>query len=655
MKKTRRLLAFILTVALMIGAVVPTALAQESNGAEYDLMNYNVVEGNGDYLIGGYIDKSEYDGYLSIEATAIYENENAYIGIEAAWMEIIPSRQAAALSNSQVVALVVVDGNDNVIASTIPAHHLDNPRITNEYDITHHLALPHERLPALDITTGLWLPGNDERWRFGGGAVDFPGDVQIHMFRLRAYGIDVDSPVWMDSDDLASWTPLTPEVSAAWNVSVIITDVSRVWADTNISPVQGYMQLRLDAYPTIVATGSVASRDRIEVRVDGRRVAGGTRSVLDLWTEAEMGVRDDIFAGDTTIYMNNLANRRIRVHDFITQATIYTEWDGVITTNLHQRDYYIHVSNHRPTQTHANMMAAHGFSDFRTLTHIGLPVTATITWDFSTNYWVYSLDSNGNLVFLGRSNEQLRIGYALDKYHSASLSEYIFFSTTELDLGEPPVVRPRPPSHPIRGGGGGSGGGFGGGGNPPAAAIPPTVINEANAPNLVQQAVAAAAPNTTPAVRIVNVTAMPLATMRAAAGAAPAGREIRFNADSLNPNGSIDVRIMFNPALATKDINLSASMTSPTAVSVRNLFERHFGAPITVISLGQQGDFGMEVRIAARIDPALDVDNLFFYSYNRATNTFTRFTPSLVRMDSNGFLHFNTTLAGDIIISNTRF
>ena len=170
---------------------------------------------------------------------------------------------------------------------------------------------------------------------------------------------------------------------------------------------------------------------------------------------------------------------------------------------------------------------------------------------------------------------------------------------------------------------------------------------------MVQNAIQNAADGATPAIRLVNPGNVSLATMQAAAGAA-GGSPIRFNGDSLL-GAAIDVRVIVNPTLATKDVDLSASMTSPTAVSVRNLFERHFGSPITVISLGQQGDFGMEVRIAARINPELDVENLYFYSFSRETNTFRRFAPDTVRMDANGFLHFNTTLAGDIIISNTRF
>ena len=126
-----------------------------------------------------------------------------------------------------------------------------------------------------------------------------------------------------------------------------------------------------------------------------------------------------------------------------------------------------------------------------------------------------------------------------------------------------------------------------------------------------------------------------------------------ISADSLTTAGSVDVRIILSPANAASSLNLSASTTSARAVRTQNRFQNHFGGTFSVISLGQQEDFGMEVTIAARISPALDADNLFFYSFSRESNTFRRFTPSSVWMDDNGFLHFTTTMAGDIVINNT--
>jgi len=189
----------------------------------------------------------------------------------------------------------------------------------------------------------------------------------------------------------------------------------------------------------------------------------------------------------------------------------------------------------------------------------------------------------------------------------------------------------------------------------PAPIAPPTAITPANIQTLTRAAVQAAAPDATPNVRLINPGIVPQEVLQAAVNAAQ-GRTITISASSLVANtNTTDVRIRFNPALATSDMNLAASTTSQSAVRTQRIFRNNFGGTMSVVSLGQQGDFDMEVRIAARIDTALDVNNLFFYAYNPATNIFRRFTPTgNTLLDDNGFLHFNTTFAGDIVISNTR-
>ena len=187
----------------------------------------------------------------------------------------------------------------------------------------------------------------------------------------------------------------------------------------------------------------------------------------------------------------------------------------------------------------------------------------------------------------------------------------------------------------------------------PAVATP-TAITAASIQNLVQQALQAAAAGQTPAVQLTNPTSVTLAQMQSFA--ATAGRAITINADTLLlGSNTVDVRVAVNPALVTGDLNLSASTTSPQALQTSQIFQTHFGGAKTTVSLGQQGSFGMEVRLATRLNPDLDVNNLHFYAFNSAANTFTRFTPTTTWADPHGFFHFTTSLAGDIVISNTQF
>jgi hypothetical protein len=64
-----------------------------------------------------------------------------------------------------------------------------------------------------------------------------------------------------------------------------------------------------------------------------------------------------------------------------------------------------------------------------------------------------------------------------------------------------------------------------------------------------------------------------------------------------------------------------------------------------------QGSWGQPVEVAAKLDSALATTNLVFYSYNKAANTYTRIVKPGYWVDKNGYVHFTTEVAGDIIIS----
>ena len=212
--------------------------------------------------------------------------------------------------------------------------------------------------------------------------------------------------------------------------------------------------------------------------------------------------------------------------------------------------------------------------------------------------------------------------------------------------------------------GSGGGGGGGAGGGTPATGTATPVAPQTAQPAQVTQAAAGAALTTALGqaaqagasianVRLQNVGEISLAVMRSmveAAGTTP----IRVSADSLLPGGAVDVRVSFNPALATDGVNLAASTVSPAAQSTRALFERFLDGAVSVVSLSQQGPFGMDVRIAVRVDSALTVDNLTFLVYNREANTFRRFDPGVVTLDANGFLHFSSAMGGEIVITNAQ-
>ncbi|MCL2034446.1 MAG: hypothetical protein FWG94_06905 [Oscillospiraceae bacterium] len=223
-----------------------------------------------------------------------------------------------------------------------------------------------------------------------------------------------------------------------------------------------------------------------------------------------------------------------------------------------------------------------------------------------------------------------------------------------------------PTTHPGSsvGGGGSSGSGSsnaGGGGaaqtTPTVPANAPQTVTQAAANTATQNAVAAAIAegSTTATANIKNPSEISLSNLQAMAAAATgAGMDsIRLQADSMTANNrAVDVRITLDPAQSTQDLNLSASTTNAQATRTTNTFTRFFSNDVMTVSLGQQGDFGQTVTIAARLNPELNTDNLTFYAYDRETNTYKQIREPNYRIDSNGYVHFQTTLAGDIVISD---
>ena len=148
-----------------------------------------------------------------------------------------------------------------------------------------------------------------------------------------------------------------------------------------------------------------------------------------------------------------------------------------------------------------------------------------------------------------------------------------------------------------------------------------------------------------------SITAADMAVLANTAGDTP----LIVNADALPfISSDVDVRIVFAPAMATQDIQLFGTTRSVTARIVGQLFERAHGGTASVVSLAQQGEFGMEVRVAARLDESFAADAVYFYTYDAEANTFTQFTPSFIWLDSTGFLHFTTTVGGEIVVSDVN-
>ena len=155
-------------------------------------------------------------------------------------------------------------------------------------------------------------------------------------------------------------------------------------------------------------------------------------------------------------------------------------------------------------------------------------------------------------------------------------------------------------------------------------------------------------------VRLIDPGPMPPEVMHAIVSAA--GMDVRVLVENLGEDGrGVDVRITFNPALAVFGLNPQASTTSLDAFITRGTFDSFFDNPIYVVSLSQQRTFGQPVRVAARLNPSIDVDSILFFSYDWRTNLFRPILQPNAWVDPQGFVHFTTTLAGEIVLTDSQF
>ena len=152
------------------------------------------------------------------------------------------------------------------------------------------------------------------------------------------------------------------------------------------------------------------------------------------------------------------------------------------------------------------------------------------------------------------------------------------------------------------------------------------------------------------AVQIKNADKIKHALLKQAADTAKkAGGNVTLHFDTMSSDGkSVLARISVNPEFATKDLLLSANKNSN---NIKALFEKWFVNKIRVVHLEQEGSFGMPIKIAAKVDlDGMDTKNLYFYSYNKKLNSYHRIGKPAYWLDKNGYLHFTTEMAGDIII-----
>lgn len=130
------------------------------------------------------------------------------------------------------------------------------------------------------------------------------------------------------------------------------------------------------------------------------------------------------------------------------------------------------------------------------------------------------------------------------------------------------------------------------------------------------------------------------------------GFPVEVQADSTLNNGTVNVRLSFDPVQITNVIQLAAFIDSAKTKSVRTLFNKYFENDIQVVRFEQKGDLGIPVNIAVKLDTKLRGKALYFYCYNQTDNAYTQIAAPQYWINENGYVHFTTKFASCIVISD---
>lgn len=180
-------------------------------------------------------------------------------------------------------------------------------------------------------------------------------------------------------------------------------------------------------------------------------------------------------------------------------------------------------------------------------------------------------------------------------------------------------------------------------------------VTAAQATQAAQAAVKAAQAigGKTAAVRFANVSALTPAAIQAVYNAAvKAGMTPTIYADTV-VGGQVVGRVYYTPAAQVPTANVNVSMTVGNK-AIQQHFEKYFkNQKFAVVTMGQKGAFGSVVQVAVKIDlSGMDLSSLAIYSYDAAANAYTLVENTGAFVDANGYLHFNTPVGNNIVITD---
>ena len=136
---------------------------------------------------------------------------------------------------------------------------------------------------------------------------------------------------------------------------------------------------------------------------------------------------------------------------------------------------------------------------------------------------------------------------------------------------------------------------------------------------------------------------------------------LTMTAKTTDKNGVVVASLKFDATKAaeavakagTKEVKLGVELNTKNTKNVTSLFKKWFkNKNMTAVKMAQKGEFGFTVEAAVKVDlKNFNKNNLKFYSYNAATNTYKEIETKYT-IDAKGLVHFNTTVGNYIIITD---
>lgn len=185
---------------------------------------------------------------------------------------------------------------------------------------------------------------------------------------------------------------------------------------------------------------------------------------------------------------------------------------------------------------------------------------------------------------------------------------------------------------------------------------PPTVAAVKRAADTaIQEAVRAGAD--TAVVSFRNIPSLDAESIRIIAEKAEKeGVQPEIRVDAVRGN-TVKSRWYINPEQAadlTGELNFEVETEESAVASTQATFNKYFSNRLVVVSLGQRGSFGMTMKLAVKPDlSGMDTGKLSFYAYDKLANMYVKIAAPAHYVDGNGYLHFSTSLGGDIVITES--